>query len=81
MIGSPRRCGTGTGTISSSKVPFFCASAARPCDIAANASCSSREMFLIFVYVSVAAPIPSSSNAQNSASCMVESTSSPLPRR
>ena len=41
-IGSPLRCGTVTGTTSSSKTPFFQASAARWCERAANASCSSR---------------------------------------
>ena len=35
-IGSPRRCGTSTGTISSAKSPFFCAAAARWCERAAK---------------------------------------------
>ena len=39
-MGSPLRCGTGTGTISSSKMPFFIAAAARPCEAAEKASCS-----------------------------------------
>jgi hypothetical protein len=52
-----------------------------PCDIAEKASCSSREICFVFVYESVAAPIPSWSNAQNSPSCIMESTSSPLPSR
>ena len=41
-IGSPLRCGISTGTISSSKTPFFQAAAAFWCDGAANSSCSSR---------------------------------------
>ena len=40
--GSPLRCGISTGTTSSSKTPFFHASAARWCERAENASCSSR---------------------------------------
>ena len=47
--GSPLRCGTGTGTISSSNTPFFIAAAARPCDAAEKASCSSREMLASLV--------------------------------
>ena len=43
--GSPLRCGISTGTTSSSKTPFFQASAARWCDCAENASCSSRLRF------------------------------------
>ena len=43
-IGSPRRCGTSTGTISSSKTPFFCARAASWCERAEKASWSSRLM-------------------------------------
>ena len=39
---SPLRLGIVTGTTSSSKTPFFQATAARWCDWAANASCSSR---------------------------------------
>ena len=41
-IGSPLRCGIETGTISSSKRPFFQAAAACWCERAANSSCSSR---------------------------------------
>ena len=40
--GSPLRCGIETGTTSSSKTPFFQASAAFWCEAAAKASCSSR---------------------------------------
>ena len=40
--GSPLRCGISTGTTSSSKTPFFQATAAFWCDCAANSSCSSR---------------------------------------
>ena len=43
-IGSPLRCGISTGTISSSKSPFFAASAARWWERAENASWSSRLM-------------------------------------
>ena len=44
ISGSPRRCGTGTGTISSASRPFLIASAASWCDRAANSSCSARVM-------------------------------------
>src|SRR6266511_954580 len=44
-IGSPRRCGSSTGAISSAKTPFFWAEAARWWLAAPNASCSSRLMF------------------------------------
>ena len=44
-IASPRRCGMVTGTTSSSKTPFFQASAAFWCEAAANSSCSSRVSF------------------------------------
>ncbi len=42
--GSPRRAGMVTGTISSSKCPFFIAAAASSCDRAENSSWSSRLM-------------------------------------
>jgi hypothetical protein len=42
--GSPLRCGTDTGTISSAKRPSLMAAAARSCDAAAKASCRSRAM-------------------------------------
>jgi hypothetical protein len=41
-IGSPLRCGTDTGVISSAKIPFFWASAASWCERAANSSCCWR---------------------------------------
>ena len=57
-IGSPRRCGTSTGTTSSSKTPFFQAAAARWCERAAKASCSSRvRCSTSSLRVSVRAPI------------------------
>jgi hypothetical protein len=43
-IGSPRRCGISTGTISSAKCPFFWAAAARWWLRAPNSSCASRWM-------------------------------------
>ena len=55
--GSPLRCGISTGTTSSSKTPFFQASAARWCDRAENASWSSREMPSSALQASVSAPI------------------------
>ena len=55
--GSPRRCGTWTGTISSASSPFLIASAARWWDRAANSSCSSRLMFSPALCRSVDSPI------------------------
>jgi hypothetical protein len=40
--GSPLRCGTSIGVISSAKTPFFCAAAARWWLAAPNSSCSAR---------------------------------------
>ena len=40
--GSPLRCGIVTGAISSAKMPFLIAAAARWCERAEKASCSSR---------------------------------------
>ena len=40
--GSPLRCGIATGAISSANMPFSTAAAARWCERAENASCSSR---------------------------------------
>ena len=62
-IGSPLRCGISTGTTSSSKTPFFRASAARWCDRAANSSCSSRvRLAPAALYSSVGRPSPASVN-------------------
>jgi hypothetical protein len=43
-FGSPLRCGIVTGVISSANTPSLIARAARWCDAAAKASCSSRVM-------------------------------------
>ena len=44
ITGSPRRCGTGTPTISAANSPSLTALAASWCDRAANSSCSCRVM-------------------------------------
>ena len=56
--GSPLRCGIETGTTSSSKRPFFQASAAFWCEAAEKASCSSRvNCWLAALQDSVSPPI------------------------
>ena len=75
-IGSPFRCGTATGTISSSKVPSFCARAARWCDCAAKASCSSRVSPCRALWRSVDSPIEIDSKASvRPSGAMASSTS------
>ena len=55
---SPPRAFTVTGTTSSSKTPFFQASAARWCERAAKASCSSRvRLSAAALHCSVSMPI------------------------
>ena len=56
--GSPLRCGMETGTTSSSKTPFFQASAAFWCEAAAKASCSSRvNLSVAALHASVSPPM------------------------
>ena len=78
-IGSPRRCGTCTGTISSSNRPFFCAAAARWCDRAANSSCSARLIPSRRLCRSVDSPIGTWSKASVSPSYAIESSISTAP--
>ena len=69
ITGSPLRCGTATGTTSSSKRPFFHASAARWCERAENSSCSSRVRFCAAPLISsVSSPIACWVTWSNSAS-------------
>ena len=68
------RCGTETGTISSSNSPSLAPLAARWCDSAAKASWASRLMFSDAAYFSVPAPMAHWSKAQNNPSWATEST-------
>ncbi len=78
-IGSPRRCGIRTGTISSSNSPFFAATAARWCDCAANASCSSRLIPSRPLWCSVDSPIAMCSKLSVRPSKAIESRTSTAP--
>jgi hypothetical protein len=75
-MGSPLRCGISTGTISSSKTPFFCAVAASWCERALNASCSSRLSWVPSALIcSVSPPIAWSVSASHSPSYAMWSVS------
>ena len=56
-IGSPRRCGISTGTNSSAKTLSLSACSARDCEVAANASWSSRLKEYFFAIFSAVLPI------------------------
>ena len=74
--GSPLRCGISTGTTSSSKTPFFHATAAFWWDCAANSSCSSRvRLCAAALHSSVSRPIACCVAWSYSASYAIESTS------
>ncbi len=79
--GSPRRWGTGTGTISSANTPDSVAAAARAWLAAAHSSCSALPIPSSAFLASDCSPIVHWSNEQNSPSCCIESTSSPSPMR
>ncbi len=68
MTGSPRRCGTGTPTISLASRPSLAAAAARWWERAANSSCSARPMPSRVLCRSVSSPIGDWSNASVSPS-------------
>ena len=81
-IGSPLRCGSDTGVISSARRPSFVAVAARSWLFAASSSWCSRVMPPNSpVYFSVPEPMCTASNAHHRPSWMSESTTSALPMR
>ena len=77
--GSPRRCGTGTPTISPASRPSLIAVAARWCDWAANSSCSARLIPSLALCRSVSSPMGEWSNASVRPSRAIASSSSMEP--
>ena len=73
--GSPRRCGTWTGTISSARRPAERALDDRSCEAAASASWGPRVIPISPAWRSVASPIAQCSIVQVRPSASIESTS------